>query len=82
MTQPLNDAPTYVGKCATCGLLVFAGVDRPDMARENAKEIANLIRDGHTVERTTAVWVREHSKWCRCNDKPAQPELLEAAVTP
>lgn len=66
----MNDkshTPCYIARCKCgCGGLIFASVDDPKMrkerGRETAKEIAKLIRAGHSVERMTVGEVRA-AKW-------------------
>lgn len=52
----------YIGKCV-CGGIVFAGVDRPEHRKDNASDIADLMRRGFTVERV-AVEAARTGKWC------------------
>ncbi len=47
------------------GCILFAAVDTPDMARDNAKEIAACIRKGLTVERVSLDVVRSTPFGCR-----------------
>ncbi len=61
----------YVG-FTDCGCAVAATVDIPNHAKENAKFVAGLIRDGLTVERRSVEWCREHL--LRCTHKQAAPE--------
>lgn len=52
-------APAYIGR-RPCGCIGFAAVDIPELAKDNANEIAACIRDGWTVEHVTVGYVREH----------------------
>ena len=47
-----NDkTPCYIARCKCgCGALVFASVNLPKRAKENAKECAKMIRAGYTIE--------------------------------
>jgi hypothetical protein len=54
---------TYIAR-KDCGCIVFAGVDTPEMRKENAKEVASCIRDGYTIERVTCQFVRETDWFC------------------
>lgn len=70
--------PCYVARCTCgCGALVFASVDEPGqtMARraDTAKEIANLVRDGYTIERMTVGEVRKSAFGCK---QPSQQAAL------
>lgn len=52
-------AACYVARCKCgCGGIVFAATDDPRMAADNAKEVSECIREGHTVGRTNAKGVR------------------------
>lgn len=53
---------SYIGR-RPCGCVVSARVDTQD--RDTAKSVAEMIRNGETVERVTHDYVREHLwKWC------------------
>jgi len=42
----------YIAKCKCgCGSITFATIDLPAWAKETAKSIAKMIRDGYAVER-------------------------------
>lgn len=48
-------AACYVARCKCgCGGIIFAATDDPRMAADNVKEVAECIREGHTVGRTNA----------------------------
>jgi hypothetical protein len=74
-----EQAYAYIGR-APCGCIRFATVDEPRHAKDNAKEIAKVIKAGYTVERVTVEFVR--SNWgpgCeQCDPKKAK----KAAATP
>jgi NADPH:quinone reductase-like Zn-dependent oxidoreductase len=53
----------YVG-IKNCGCMVAAMVDNPEHKKDTAKEIAKWIREGLTIERVTAEYVRENFKKC------------------
>jgi hypothetical protein len=42
------------------GTAVAATVDSPDMQKDNAKYIADWIREGLTIERVPVEWIRQH----------------------
>lgn len=65
------DIPCYVAKCKCgCGL-IFASVDEPGQSQERrkdtAKEIAELIKDGYTIERMAVAEVR-NAQWKTCGN--------------
>jgi hypothetical protein len=66
-----EEVPCYIARCKCgCGHLVFASVDEPTQSDERrrgtAKEIADLIREGFTVERLSVGEVRK-AKWMCAN---------------
>lgn len=66
-TQDDLSIPCYVSYCeCECGGMTFACVDEPNMSAERkrnvAKDIAGLIRQGRSVERSTVGQVRA-AKW-------------------
>ena len=73
-----EEVPAYIGRCK-CGAIKFTTVDKPEYAKENAKEIAKCIRDGLTIERVTVGDVRTMD-WgdCTCSDgkEPASENLF------
>lgn len=45
-------AMAYISRCACgCGAVTFATVDRQEWAKDTAKTISKLIREGRSVER-------------------------------
>jgi hypothetical protein len=52
-TKPLKNWPEI-------GSVVCAAVDRPEYAKDTAKQIAKWIRAGLAIERVPVAWVREH----------------------
>lgn len=62
---------------APCGCTKFAGVDTPERAKTNAKEIAACVREGYRVERVTCDWVRKNFRNECAGCKPAEQEAME-----
>ncbi len=65
-----EDMPCYIARCRCgCGALMFASVDEPEQPQaqrdDTAKEIADLVRKGFTIERMPVGEVRK-SRW-RCS---------------
>lgn len=59
-------AACYVARCKCgCGGIIFAATDDPRMVEDNAKEVAECIREGHTVGRTNAKGVRAGPFGCQ-----------------
>lgn len=52
----------FISRCA-CGGLTFASVDLPERRKQNAKDVADLIRAGRTIENMPVLEVRA-AKWC------------------
>ena len=65
------DHPAYIGR-SPCGCITFATVDMPEHKRTVAKEVAQAMRDGLTIERVTVQFVRENwGPGCdQCRPKP------------
>lgn len=47
-------------KYHAAGVVVCVTVDRPELAKDNAREIAKWMRDGLTIERVPVEWARMH----------------------
>jgi len=60
-----EEPKSYVGR-KQCGCLVFAVVDVPGREKETAKDVAEAIRDGLTIERVTTEYVRVNFTSCKC----------------
>lgn len=62
-----NDTtPAYIARCKCgCGGIVFAVVDNSDHARNVAANVAEAIRDGYAVERSTVEVVRTEPFGCQ-----------------
>jgi hypothetical protein len=73
-----DNVMAYISRCV-CGGITFACVDRPEYAKDTAKDIAQLIRDGRAVERVTLEVTR--SGWCS-NSKKCRAASQPAPVTP
>lgn len=58
-----DQQPCYIAIKA-CGCVVAAAVDHFTSRKETARSVASWIRQGHTVERQTVAWVRDHMKRC------------------
>lgn len=56
----------YIARCKCgCGGVVVAMVDDDKYKKENAKEVAKLIRQGYAVERSTVGYVRTAPFLCQ-----------------
>lgn len=73
MADDREDVPCYISRCK-CGALTFACVDDPEASKERkkytAKDIAGLIREGRSVERSTVGYARSASWKCSCSSAP------------
>ncbi len=68
-----DESMSYVGKCRGCGQLVYASVicfDDQERRREQAKDIAGLIKQGFSVEQMTVEQVRQSGFVCKCPKPP------------
>jgi len=73
MGQP--EPMSYIAR-KSCGCFVWAGVDTPKRAADNAKEMAWAVRKGYRVESVTCQYVREN--WRSSCDvcSPAEQQTL------
>ncbi len=65
MNEPTH---AYIAK-RSCGCMVFASMDDPRLAKDNAREIASCIREGFTVERVPVEEARKLPFGCECCKK-------------
>lgn len=68
MTDDSGKANCYVARHPDCGKLYFATVDKPEFAKDNAKELRKLMADGIKIESMTVAEVRQ-AHWCDCKRK-------------
>lgn len=54
---------SYIG-IAKCGCIRWACVDTPDMAKQIAKDIPKIIKQGGKIERVTCEYVRQNMRRC------------------
>jgi len=77
--------PTFIAK-KPCGCVVFAMVDEPNPSpqyrNELAKEIANCIKQGLTIEKVTVDYIRNlKTMGCTCDKvKKIQPKDSSQSV--
>ena len=72
----------YTGK-AKCGCIVAVVADMPDMPKETAKDVAEFIRGGYTVERVPVEDFRGGPFGCKCAKvKAEQPGLFVVPAPP
>lgn len=67
----------YVGYCAGCGSMTSVAVDAPSFRKENARFLAQIVKDGDRVGRVTIEESRAQLKACVC--ATAQGDLLAGA---
>lgn len=61
-----DNTPCYIARCKCgCGGIVFACVDNPDHANDVAANVAEAIRDGYAVHRSTVDVVRSEPFGCQ-----------------
>ena len=69
-----RDVPTYIGRCQHCRQIVFAAVDDDGTnPKELAKAVADLLKRGRVLERSTVGFVRDSNPgdWmCVCEPAP------------
>ena len=78
----MSDSQTmaYVGHCQTCGAWCAASVDKPEYVRDNAKFVAQMIRDGLWVDRVPVVAVRA-GQWCECPRPKRKRRAMDEQVS-
>ena len=60
LTQAQRDlTPCFIAKSPTCGCIAFVAVDLPEYAKDNARSVAQCMRDGLIIEKTTVIDFRE-----------------------
>lgn len=72
----MNEVMCYVAR-KSCGCIIAATVDEPDMQKENAKEVARWMRKGFTVDRVTVQHVRDNFEGRYCPHEPEPPEQTQ-----
>jgi len=72
-------AMAYVGR-KPCGCIGAAFVDKPEYAKDIAREVASWIRDWLTVERMTTEEVRAAD--CKCTHTTRPSDQLAMDVAP
>lgn len=65
----------YVAK-KPCGCICSAVVDEPNHKRDVAKDVAEWIREGLTIEHVTVQHVRENFVGWQCPHEPVAPEQM------
>lgn len=61
-----DTTPAYIARCKCgCGGICLAVVDNPDHAKNVAADVAEAIRDGYAVERSTVEVVRSEPFGCQ-----------------
>lgn len=67
---------SYVGYCKGCRALCAAAIDDPERPSEVAGHVAQMIRDGLTVQRVDSEVVRSEFRRCECYEaEPIQTEM-------
>ena len=56
------NTPCFIGRCK-CGGIMFASVDEPQRRKDNANEVAKLVRGGFSIS-TETVGVARTGSWC------------------
>lgn len=69
---------SYIARCKKgCGGIVFATVDIPEHAEDVARDVAEMIANGYTIEHVTVGYVHENGFGCKCVvEEIIQPELF------
>lgn len=76
--EPRDERPCWVAY-ATCGHMIYAAADEPEYAKDNARQVAKLIRDGYRVEKAATSDVRR-SNWCPADCVRRKPKAKASAT--
>jgi hypothetical protein len=76
--EKMAESMAYIGK-KSCGCIVAACVDNPEHKREIARNLAEWIRDGLTIERVTCDFVRNCKFGCDCNKTNQKQQVMDFA---
>lgn len=68
----------YIGREADCGCVTCVTIDNPDHKREVAKDVAQWVRWGMTVERVAADEARQMFTSCPHREQKAAAQTAEA----
>jgi hypothetical protein len=68
-----ENVAAYIGKCPGCKQVIAATVDAPEYRDDVAKDVAEWIRDGLIVERSTVGEARKLFNNCACNSEKPLP---------
>ena len=58
-----KDPTCTIGRCK-CGGIVFAGVEGAEYRKDNAREVAKLVRAGFDIETGRPLDAARKGKWC------------------
>ena len=58
----------YIGVWPACGCIRFVTTDEPEYAKDNAKEIAKLLKRGYRVENITVAEFKGGTRKFGCKD--------------
>lgn len=71
--------PCYMGRCPGCNNVIALTLDMPEYRKDVARDVAEWIRDGLVVERSTAREGRKLFDSCTCGT--GQTETLPLFAT-
>ena len=70
-SQIAKEPRCYIGVWPACGCIRFVTTDDPEYEKDNAKEIAKLVRKGYRVENITVAEFRTGPRKFGCKDTAA-----------
>lgn len=76
----MSESMAYIAR-RPCGCFCAALVDNSDHAKDTAKEVAKLIRDGYAVERVTVEAVRTGPWSCAKCRKPRATSTFDLTAS-
>jgi hypothetical protein len=87
LADKIETAAAYIARCKCgCTGIIMATVDIPGREKSTAEDVAESIRDGYPVERTTVVYVREftgeHGLGCLKEKAAKIADALASQISP
>lgn len=66
MTTNTETTPAYTARCPNCGVVIGAAVSDGEHLEDTANTLADWVRDGLVIERTTVGEARQVFDRCTC----------------
>jgi hypothetical protein len=79
MEETMSDTDPSLVALKSCGCVVAAMVDTPEFRRDNAKEVARLMRNGFAIQRLSVASAR-NPPWARSGGVCEHDSVQESIV--